>query len=153
MIDHQQITLLHEEAMELAERGIMERDPSRARGFFRSTFEKERAAAEFLVGALEEEPNRSVLYRSAATLAMDCGELTEAERLIDEGLSGRPPAEIAGELKDLRKKIRAERAAKRPKSSESSGRSGFPEPVFHRALAPRDPKRLVSTKASRRKPE
>lgn len=153
MIDHEQITALHEEAMELAERGIMEVETSRARGFFRSAFEKERAAAELLGGALEEEPNRSVLYRSAATLAVDCGELGEAERLIDEGLSGRPPAEVTRELKDLQKKVRAEQAARRSRSSASSGRSGFTEPVYHRALAPRDPKRLVSTKASRRKPE
>lgn len=153
MIDRGRITNLHEEAMELAERGIMEREPSRARGFFRAALEKERAAAELLFEAPEEEPNRSVLYRSAATLAMDCGELGEAERLIDKGLSGRPPAEIARELKDLRKKVRADRAAKQPKSSESSGRSTVPESVVHRALAPRDPKRLVSTKASRRKPD
>ena len=117
MIDRERIIALHEEAMELAERGIMEGEPSCAHGFFRSAFEKERAAAELLFEALEEEPNRSVLYRSAATLAMDCGELGEAERLIDEGLSGHPPAEIARELKDLRKQVRAERKARQPKSS------------------------------------
>jgi hypothetical protein len=34
-------------------------------------------------------------------LAIDCGELQAAERLITTALSGHPPAEIAAELKDL----------------------------------------------------
>jgi hypothetical protein len=51
------------------------------------------------------EPTRSVLLRSAASLAIDCGEFREAERLIAAALSGSPPEEIADELRDLLEQV------------------------------------------------
>ena len=47
------------------------------------------------------EPTRSVLHRSAATLAVECSELREAEKLIGRALAGNPPDDIANELRDL----------------------------------------------------
>jgi hypothetical protein len=47
------------------------------------------------------EPTRSILHRSAATIAVECSLLREAERLIGRALSGNPPADIADELRDL----------------------------------------------------
>ncbi|HEX6902886.1 MAG TPA: hypothetical protein VF789_24435 [Thermoanaerobaculia bacterium] len=107
MINRKRITALHEDAMELVERALMEREPARARQWFLSAFEKERNAAEMLADAREEEPTRSVLYRSAATMALDCRNYREADRLIQEGLSGNPPSEIADELEHLRERVRA----------------------------------------------
>lgn len=46
------------------------------------------------------EPTRSVLYRSAATLARDCQDYGEAKRLIQKGLMGRPVDDVAEELKE-----------------------------------------------------
>jgi hypothetical protein len=46
-------------------------------------------------------PNPLVLSSTAASLAIECGELQVAERLIATALSGNPPLEIAEELKDL----------------------------------------------------
>jgi hypothetical protein len=42
-----------------------------------------------------------VLHRSAASLAIECAQLREAERLIGRALAGNPPADIADELRDL----------------------------------------------------
>jgi hypothetical protein len=67
----------------------------------RSAFEQESQAAALVVDVIDAEPTRSVLHRSAASLAIDCGELQAAERLITTALSGNPPAEIAAELRDL----------------------------------------------------
>jgi hypothetical protein len=67
----------------------------------RSAFEQESQAAALVMDGVDAEPTRSVLHRSAAALAIDCGELQAAERLIAKALSGNPPAEIAAELKDL----------------------------------------------------
>jgi hypothetical protein len=47
------------------------------------------------------ELTRSILHRSAATLALECNELREAERLISRALSGFPPIDIAEELRNL----------------------------------------------------
>jgi hypothetical protein len=60
-------------------------------------------SAMFQLAALE--PTRSVLHRSAPTLALECGALRDAERLIAVALSGDPPAEIAEELRDLLEQV------------------------------------------------
>lgn len=64
-------------------------------------FEKEAQAAVLTAHDLNAEPTRSVLHRSAASLAIDCGEFQVAERLIMTALTENPPQEIAEELKDL----------------------------------------------------
>lgn len=92
---------LHETAMDLADQAVLTKNPSKSRELFRSAFEKERKAAEIWTKISGQEPTRSVLYRSAASLAVDCAEYAEAEVLIEKGLSGRPPADIAEELKEL----------------------------------------------------
>ncbi len=68
-------------------------------------FELERQAAEMLADRFDDQLTRSVMYRSAASLAMQCGEYSEAERLISVGLEGTPPSSIAQELRDLKKEV------------------------------------------------
>jgi hypothetical protein len=99
-----QIQTLHQQAMDLAEaaavarlRGAIEQ----ATQLTRQAFEQETQAAHLIAGVLDAEPTRAVLHRSAASLAIECGELRAAERLIATALSGNPPPEIAEELKDL----------------------------------------------------
>ena len=99
-----QIQELHKQAMDLAEMAQvakLKNNSDLASQLSRQAFEKERLAAELIVNDLAAEPTRSILYRSAATLAIDCGEIYIAERLITTALSGNPPLEIAEELKDL----------------------------------------------------
>src|SRR2546428_7598983 len=94
----------HRQAMDLADQALAARrlgDHSSAAALFRQAFEHERQAAELTGADGAVEPTRSVLFRSAATLALDCGELREAERLVAAALSGDPPAEIADELRDV----------------------------------------------------
>ena len=67
----------------------------------RQAYELERDAAREIENQLEFEPTRSVLHRSAASLALECNEVRAAERLIGRALSGSPPDEIAEELRDL----------------------------------------------------
>lgn len=75
--------------------------PEAAEELLVQAFSKEREAARRLTNNLGSEPSRSVLFRSAAALAMKCGRLREAEQLVCEGLAGNPPDEIAEELRDL----------------------------------------------------
>ena len=98
------ITRLHREAMDFADEASAERrsdHPDRALELTRRAFELESAAAHGTEDRPELEPTRSVLHRSAASLALECGELREAERLIARALAGNPPDEIAEELRDL----------------------------------------------------
>jgi hypothetical protein len=74
-----------------------------------SAFEQERSTANLVADKLDFEPTRSplaqaelsMLHRSAASLAVECCQLREAERLIGRALAGNPPPDIADKLRDL----------------------------------------------------
>lgn len=106
------INELHETAMDFADQAFIARrkgDIERANLLSRKAYEHELEAAEHLRNDLNAEPSRSVLYRSAASFAMECGEAREAERLISVALSGNPPYEIAEELRNLLEQVNFER--------------------------------------------
>jgi len=99
--------------MDLADQAETSRrggDSTSAAVLLREAFEKERAAALEVSEEQDLEPTRSVLLRSAASLALECHELQESERLATLGLHGQPPAEIARELNLL---LRAAQSAAR----------------------------------------
>jgi hypothetical protein len=99
-----QIQVLHQEAMDLAESALTAKlrgDLAQENQLLRQAFAKEAQAAALIANDLNAEPTRSVLHRSAASLAIECEEFQVAERLIMTALTGNPPQEIAEELKDL----------------------------------------------------
>lgn len=113
----------HQAAMEMAEDAFLaerRRDRTAAAELHRRAFLLEAEAANELVDHLALEPTRSILYRSAATLALRCGELREAERLAAKGLAGKPPGEIADELREV---LEEARDARRSRSERRSGDS------------------------------
>jgi hypothetical protein len=78
----------HRQAMDLAEAAFMAElsgDSQRACELFRQAFEHGRKAAELVANDFAAEPTRSVLHRSAASLAIDCGEFREDKDKGDEG--------------------------------------------------------------------
>jgi hypothetical protein len=95
---------LHHEAMRMVDESEFARrkgNTKLAAKRRRQAFDLERQAADIVANDLSLEPTRAVLHRSAASLALQCGALREAEQLIAEALSGNPPIEIAEELRDL----------------------------------------------------
>jgi hypothetical protein len=103
-----QLIELHNQAMDQAEMALMAKlkgDFSQFKILTREAFENERRAAELACQDINNEPTRSVLLRSAASLALDCVEYREAERLIAVALAGSPPNEIAEELRDLLEQV------------------------------------------------
>ena len=95
---------LHQEAMELVDRAILCRrqgKPEAAIELLNAAFIQEKAAADLSALDLALEPSRSVLHRSAASLAIECYEFRSAEKLTGRALSSNPPADIAEELRDL----------------------------------------------------
>ncbi|MCP4112257.1 MAG: hypothetical protein GY749_43160 [Desulfobacteraceae bacterium] len=98
------IKKLHKKAMDMAERAFVARlkgDLQQAGQLFQQAFENEAQAARLVPDLPSSEPTRSILYRSAASLAIDCNEYLEAERLIAIGLAGNPPEETANELRKI----------------------------------------------------
>lgn len=99
-----QCTKLHQQAMGIAAQADIARKRrafSKAKKFYNEALALERAAAMGFKDRLKYEPTRSVLFRSAATLANLAGDKRECERLLCMGLAGNPPDEIADELRQL----------------------------------------------------
>lgn len=98
------IESLHNEAMDLAELAHIAKARDDRETFLelsKKAFELEKRAALAVSQDFALEPTRSILCRSAASLAMDCTEYREAEKLISLALWGNPPENIAEELRDL----------------------------------------------------
>jgi hypothetical protein len=120
MISMSRIKELHHEAMRLADQASDLRRRGQeleANARLRQALEQERRAAELAAADLALEPTRSVLHRSAATLAWQCGEYREAERLISTALSGSPPETIAEELRDLLLQVYFEQSPRKKRRS------------------------------------
>jgi tetratricopeptide (TPR) repeat protein len=114
---------LHHEAMRLADQASDLRrrgEEPEANARLHQALEHERQAAELAAADLALEPTRSVLHRSAATLAWQCGEYREAERLITTALSGTPPETIAEELRDLLLQVYFEQSPRNKRRSLSA---------------------------------
>jgi hypothetical protein len=102
----------HRKAMEqtdLAHAARRQGDEVLALRHFQKAYELEAKAAAAFATRTDAEPTRSVLFRSAATLALDCKLLPEAEKLVCTALTGDPPDDIAEELRDLLEQIYFER--------------------------------------------
>lgn len=95
---------IHDRAMELADEASLLKIKGKfddALTLFREAAELEMEAAFSLSVDPVSEPSRSILFRSAATLAYEATDYKLADRLVANGLAGYPPAEIENELKDL----------------------------------------------------
>lgn len=104
MIDVQLVNSLHEKAMDHAGRAFhadIHGQFAIAEDLFREAYKLEKEAAEIVASDIQAEPSRSVLLHSAASLALDCREFREAEKLVAIGLAGDPPEEMREELRDL----------------------------------------------------
>jgi len=100
---------LHERAMETADQADAAKRAhhvDEAKALFRQACALESEAAESLMDKYEAEPTRSVLFRSAASLAIEAGQSAHAAYLVARGLEGTPPEEIREELRDLLETLR-----------------------------------------------
>lgn len=99
---------LHIEAMQKAADAFAAQRVGKYHEYLQLTkeaFEKEKEAAWLLFHQTQAEPTRSVLFRSAAQLAFNCGKMREAEQLISAALAGNPPIEILRELRLLYREV------------------------------------------------
>lgn len=102
------ISEFHDKAMDFADQAYIARrhgNADLALDLTQKALELEIAATDFVKNDLASEPTRSVLYRSAASLALECGDIRQSEKLIAIALSGNPPVEIAEELRDLLEQV------------------------------------------------
>jgi len=98
--------ILHQEAMSIAQYAYQLRlmgKSEESKEKLKEAFYREREAA--ILAKDSSEPTRSVLFRSAATLAFNSDCIRDAEEMVAYGLIGNPPDEIAEELRDLLEQV------------------------------------------------
>ena len=88
-------------AVQLARVVYFDEDYPQAQSLTHKAYTLEAQAAGLIPVDEASEPTRSILYRSAASLAYQCKEYQVAQQLIGQALIGFPPAEILQELTDL----------------------------------------------------
>jgi hypothetical protein len=99
---------LHDSAMDLFELALLTArtgDLAQSRILFNQALEKETAAADSVAADYDLEPTRSILHRSAASIALRIGAVQRARQYIDAGLMGRPPEEVRQEMETLSQQI------------------------------------------------
>ena len=112
---------LHEKAMDLAEYAFVAKlrgNLAKAEELSQQAFDYESQAAGLVPNKPSSEPTRSILYSSAAALALDCNEPREAKQLVAEGLAGNPPPEIEQELNDLYEQVKKVSVSVKPVSTK-----------------------------------
>gem|GEM_PF-6025302 len=95
------------ELLRKAAEALNDRDKDRHKKLLREAYSQEKAAAGLLISHIEAEPTRGVLFRSAASMALELGLYNEANELIQTGLDGKPYDEIKAELLQLQEKVSA----------------------------------------------
>ncbi|MCA1839896.1 MAG: hypothetical protein LC723_06145 [Actinobacteria bacterium] len=105
------ISALHDEAMA----AVDEAEAFRREGEWSQVEESLRRALGFAIQAAESSLedasllDQAVLHRSAASIALQLGELRESEKLIARSLASDAPEEIADELRDLLEQVHFQR--------------------------------------------
>ena len=102
------INELHQKAMNLADEAFnakSRQDLDQAQEKYLAAFEYEKAAALLLINEYDQEPTRSVFFRSAACLLLNLPypkeeHFRQSEKMVAYGLSGNPPEAIAEELRE-----------------------------------------------------
>lgn len=106
---------LHKKSMDIAENAVIAKYSgilADSQRLFSEAFQLESEAANQLDPRKENEPTRTILFRSAASLAMQADMYEEAERHIYSGLIGFGPNGLRDELKDLLEQLSLERHLK-----------------------------------------
>ncbi len=105
------VTVLHNKAMEFADEALIakiEGDIEASIALFEKAFVLEKEAASSVRKGQKDDFSRITLWRSAASLAANCGKFYEANAIINRVLNENPPAVLADELKELQTQINRE---------------------------------------------
>ena len=108
MTELERAKIIHEKAMILAQEAIMARirnDETKAQTLYKQSFDLEREAAYIYSERFDKEPMRSILYRSAASLAIECHLYQDADLLIQQGQSSDTPSDVMDDFQELRDKM------------------------------------------------
>jgi hypothetical protein len=108
MTELEKARTIHNKAMLLSQEADMAKiwgDEPKSQLLYRQSFDLEREVVQIYSERFDKEPERSVLYVSAASLAMLCHLYPEADLLVQEGLSNSTPPYLVKELHELKAQV------------------------------------------------
>ncbi len=100
--------IIHDKAMLLSQEADMAKiwnDVAKAQTLYKQSFDMEREVAQIYSERFDKEPERSIIYISAASLAMLCHLYGEADLLIQQGQSSSTPSYLVDELRELKTQV------------------------------------------------
>ena len=103
-MDFENAKELHNQAMEFAQLAYCNQTIDGGNNtleLYSKAYELEKQAALLYQNNIDFEPTRSVLFRSAASLAKMCGKFNEAIELAKLGLNGNPSSPTLEELQSI----------------------------------------------------
>lgn len=122
---------LHDQAMQYGHLAITARqkgDMDSAVSLARQAYQLEYQAALLVPDGEASEPTRSILYRSASSFALQCGDYEAASRMAGIGLSGYPPPKIQHDLIALLEQVK--NASVRTDDRTETETNGFRLPIY-----------------------
>jgi hypothetical protein len=105
MTELERAKIIHDKAMFLSQEADMAKiwgDIPKSQILYRQSFDLEREVVGIYSERFDNEPERSILYVSAASLAMLCHLYPEADLLIQQGLASNTPSDMVEELHELK---------------------------------------------------
>ena len=114
MTELQKAKIIHDKAMALSQEADMAKiwgDEPKSQSLYRQSLNLEREVVHIYSERFDKEPERSILYVSAASLAMLCHLYEEADLLIQQGQADSTPAHMVAELKELKAQIKQHKMA------------------------------------------
>jgi hypothetical protein len=147
MTELERAKIIHDKAMGLsheADMAMIWKDESKAQLLYRQSLELEREAAYIYSERFDEEPVRTILYRSAASLAMLCHLYEEANLLIQQGESNSTPPYMATELKELKALIKQRKLQYESKSNTEQEQPFWISGILKRVDADKNTIKLAS---------
>jgi|GEM_PF-1908326 len=123
---HRQSAIFAQEAWLAKDNGQQDRSLE----LYSKAYALEKEVASAYVDLKDMEPTRSILLKSAAVLAKECGLFREAEQWLSHALAGNPPDEVAKELRTLFKSINKKQGKKATKAKPNSNVLTVVEGVF-----------------------
>jgi hypothetical protein len=147
MTELERAKIIHDKAMLLSQEADMAKiwgDVPKSQILYRQSFDLEQEVVHIYSERFDNEPERSILYVSAASLAMLCHLYPEANLLIQQGLSNSTPSDMVEELQELKAQVQQHKLQYEQLSDKEEQQPFWISGVLRRADAYKNTIKLAS---------
>jgi hypothetical protein len=147
MTELEKAKIIHDKAMGLSQEADMAKiwgDIPKSQVLYKQSFDLELEVIQIYSERFDEEPERSMLYVSAASLAMLCHLYADADLLIQQGQSSSTPPYMVAELEELKALIKQRKLQYESKSNTEQEQPFWISGILKRVDADKNTIKLAS---------